>query len=348
MKALKILMFHFILLSVYLCCLPTSSHASDYSCGANATWHFEEGTLTISGTGEVSGQPWSELQDQIQQVIVEPGITNLPDHAFSHYGSLKNVTLPGSLAEIGSYAFAYCRNLTYIHLPEGLLAIGDWAFYSTGLTGITIPDGVTRIEALTFSACERLSRVTLSPHTTFISNSAFHDCTKLSDIQLPDTLESLGHSAFSHCLSLTEIVLPDSLTVIPFDTFRYCENLSSVNLSPYTTYIGEGAFHDCHKLTSITLPPTVEYIAGFGSDLQQIHISDIAAWCETDFLSGEHNGLANAELYLNGELVTDLVVPEGCEGVWQFAFAGYQHLRSVTLPEGVAGIGWYAFPAAQI
>ena len=42
--------------------------------------------------------------------------------------TLKKVTLPSTLKEIGWDAFKDNKNLTYINLPEGLTTIGSYAF----------------------------------------------------------------------------------------------------------------------------------------------------------------------------------------------------------------------------
>ena len=50
-----------------------------------------------------------------------------------------------------------------------------------------------------------------------------------------------------------------------------------------------------------------------------------------------------AELYLDGELVTDLVIPSGVTRIGQHAFEGCVSLASVTIPDSVTSIGERAF-----
>ena len=60
------------------------------TCGDNATWSLNSnGTLTISGTGEIydgagenAEQPWYDLKDNIKSVIINCGITNIPSWCF--------------------------------------------------------------------------------------------------------------------------------------------------------------------------------------------------------------------------------------------------------------------------
>ena len=48
-------------------------------------------------------------------------------------------------------------------------------------------------------------------------------------------------------------------------------------------------------------------------------------------------------LYLNGSLVTDLVIPEGVTAIGDYAFSHCRSLTSVAIPDSVTSIGYRAF-----
>ena len=52
-------------------------------------------------------------------------------------------------------------------------------------------------------------------------------------------------------------------------------------------------------------------------------------------------------MYLNGELVTDLVIPDGVTEIKDYAFSGFSSLTSVTIPNSVTSIGEYAFDGCR-
>ncbi|MBQ3244268.1 MAG: leucine-rich repeat domain-containing protein [Bacteroidaceae bacterium] len=111
------------------------------------------------------------------------------------------------------------------------------------------------------------------------------------------------------------------------------------------TRIQESTFSSCTGLTSITIPNSVTSIGEVAFDgcnfLEEVHISDIAAWCDIIFAD---NPLKKAHnLYLNGELVTDLVIPDGVTVIASKAFYGCTSLTSVTIPNSVTIIGISAF-----
>ena len=65
------------------------------------------------------------------------------------------------------------------------------------------------------------------------------------------------------------------------------------------------------------------------SGLEAVYIKDIAKWCEISF-GYAANPLYNAHsLYLNGELVTDLVIPNSVTSIVRYAFEGCSELKSV-------------------
>ena len=112
--------------------------------------------------------------------------------------------------------------------------------------------------------------------------------------------------------------------------------------------IGQYAFYECADLTSVTIPNSVTSIGDYAfsecSGLTSVHISDIAAWCNIDFESYSSNPLNYAyHLYLKGEEVKDLIIPNNMKSIGNYAFRGCSGLTSVTIPNSVTSIGESAF-----
>ena len=101
-------------------------------------------------------------------------------------------------------------------------------------------------------------------------------------------------------------------------------------------------------MTSVTIGNSVTSIGNYAFDgcigLTSVNISDLEAWCKIDFATVNTNPLYYAKkLYLNGELLTALVVPNSITDIKNYAFFSCTSLTSVTIPNSVTNIGWSAF-----
>lgn len=130
-----------------------------------------------------------------------------------------------------------------------------------------------------------------------------------------------------------EVVIPSSIMV---EGVEYA-----------VTCIGIRAFSDCAELTSIAIPPSITFIkqnAFYHTGLTSVHIEDLNAWCKMSFELSRSNPLIEAHhLYLNGQEVKDLVIPEGVSSIGVYAFVDCTSLTSVTFPTSVTSIGHGAF-----
>ena len=133
--------------------------------------------------------------------------------------------------------------------------------------------------------------------------------------------------------------------------------ITTVIIEEGVTSIGSGAFSGCTSLTNITIPDSVTSI-GSGAfsnctSLTNVNITDIAAWCNIsfvydigslDFREYTSNPFYYAEnLYLNGKLVTNLIIPNGVTSIGSTAFHNFESITSVTIPDSVTSIGYDAF-----
>lgn len=178
------------------------------------------------------------------------------------------------------------------------------------------------------------------------------------DITIPSTFNyqentysvtSIGREAFFGCTGLTSITIPNSVTEIGFRAFSCSYVLTSVTIPNSVTSIGQNAFQDCHGLTSVTIPSSVTSIGSYAfngcSGLTSVHITDLAAWCNINFDTNTNsNPLSYAHhLFIGGEEIKDLVIPNNVTSIGLGAFYYCSGLTSVTIPSSVTSIGPDAF-----
>ena len=275
--------------------------------------------------------------------------TDINSSYFRNCESLKSITIPDNVTKIGGSAFSGCSSLTSITIPDSVTTIGDYAFYGcSSLTSVTIPDSATTIGDYAFRGCSSLTSVTIPDSVTTIGDYAFYGCSSLTSMTIPDSVTSIGREAFSGCTGelIVNCNIPDASS--SSDGVFYNSKFTKVTIGDAVTSIGKKAFYNCWSLTSVTIPDSVTTIRDYAfydcDSLTSVYISDLSAWCKIDFGYYYANPLKYAKnLYLNNELVTDLVIPSDITEIKSYAFYNCSSLTSVTIPDSVTSIGGYAF-----
>ena len=137
----------------------------------NVTAFYCDGTLTISGTGEMMNfdpdnteiglPPWDFLRPDITTVIFEGDITHIGAYSFFQHFDFETVTFPNSLISIGAHSFQECISLSDLNIPETVTTISEYAFAYTHFSFIIIPESVDYIGNFAFAWIYDLADVTV-------------------------------------------------------------------------------------------------------------------------------------------------------------------------------------------
>ena len=265
----------------------------------------------------------------VDNVTIPDGVTSIGDYTFYGCTNFTHVTIPSSVTSIGHYAFYGCSNLTHVTIPDGVTSIGSSAF-----DGIPFyenqPDGLVVFGKVAYKVKGNCPEsVTIPDGVTSIGNNAFYNCSGLTSVTIPGGVKSIGYSAFYGCSGLTSMPILDGVTSIGSDAFSGCTNLMHVTIPGSVTSIEYQAFDHC-------------------SNLIDVYINDLAAWCKMSVAGLKANPLFYAHnLHVNGELITDLIIPDGVTSIRDYAFRNCTNLTSVTIPDSVTSIGKWAFSGCQ-
>lgn len=144
-----------------------------------------------------------------------------------------------------------------------------------------------------------------------------------------------------------DLILPDTITEIGKNCFYDCNDITSVVMAEGVHTIQDFGFYRCTGLKSVTIPKTMTTIdSGFDfcENLEAVYVSDIARWSSITF-SG--NGLLNyaKNIYVNNELLTELIVDETFSTINDYAFRGLTSLTKMVVKSNsiVPTIGSYCF-----
>ena len=187
--------------------LTTIPYDFVYYCPKLTSVRMHDGIRTVGHYAFMgcTALPAIELNDQI---------TSIEYSAFSGCDSLVLDKLPAALTHIGDNAFRGTGKITgKLTIPESVKTIDYEAFCGSGISGIVLPEGITKWGNGIFYGCKSLTDVRLPRDLKRITNSMFQYCSALEQIQIPDSVTEIGYAAFDGS-GLTSVVLPDSLETL--------------------------------------------------------------------------------------------------------------------------------------
>ena len=323
---------------------------------------------------EIGGRPvvgisnfWASSSG-VKTVTIPDSITSLPSwYLFDRWEDLETVNIGAGVKDIQLHHFNYCYNLKAVNVSPNnpyLCSIdgvvydnlkSSLIFLPEGKTTVTIPSTVSDLWNLYWNSGVTVTLEAGNPNFV-VENNVIYNQAKTRIIHCnpayageyvaPSTVTDIAYAAFAGCKDLTAVKLPEGVTDIAYMQFANCTGLQSVNIPTTVRAIGEHAFYECNAM-------------------DRVDITDMAAWCNIDHYNNFSNPLRYASsLYLNGDHVTAIVIPEsvstikwhaffGCDatsvrfhegrlGIEEEAFLG-SGLQSVTIPSTVSYLGRRAF-----
>ena len=307
----------------------------------NLTWTlYEDGTLTISGTGAMKSyrnddSPAVQKKDNVKKVVIEDGVTSIGEWAFSCCG-LTSITIPSSVTSIGRYAFYKCTGLTSITIPDSVTSIGDSAFSNcNSLKTISLSCGSAlkksdfgeQADLVSYTNQHLLTKTAAKAATCAESgNKEYWTCKHcgkyfLSDDTNPATATAVELSetvipALKHKNATTRGAVKPTETAPGYSGDRYCPDCNTVLKKGYTYWI-EG------NLTWKLYEDGTLNISGTGA-MKDYDSDDSPATQKKDS-------------------VKKVVIEDDVTSIGDYAFWNCSNLTSITIPDSVTSIGNSAF-----
>ena len=307
-----------------------------------AAGHIYENGI-CSGCGE-------EEPDVIKHVVyIDNGVD------VNKYNIIEGNTIPApSLPDRIDFTFIgwYCGdsewNFATDTVSEEIVIYAKWRYDAESYLTYTVTDGEATITGYTGSSTTVIIPAEIDGYPVVaIGNNAFLNNRSITAVIIENGVESINEKAFYRCTSLTSVRLGSTVSYIGWYAFVECA-IEEISLPYGLESLSNGVFARCKQLRSVTIPATLTYfdqtVFDSCTNLKSVYISDMDAWYSTGFYSLNSNPMCNgADLYLNGNLVTEVIVPEYITSIPDYLFDGCTSITRVVLHEGLTNIGGYAF-----
>ena len=310
--------------------------------------------ITLPDTLETIGEDAFKGCISLCDVELNDSLTEIRSSAFENCTKMESVFVSNSLTTIGSDAFKGCTAIKHVSIYD----LGAWCgihfanieanplhtratLFVNGVEAndLIIPSGTTEISRYAFYNCPTIKNITIPGSVNNINKDAFKNCTNIQSVNTDNIAAWCGiHFAnieanplhtratlFVNGVEANDIVIPSGTTEISRYAFCNSPNIERVTLPASLVKINDDAFLDCNNIKGV-------------------YINDLEAWCKTDFTNKNSNPLQYAkELYLNGELVKEITIPESITQLKDYTFQNCNNLESITTNNSITSISKHTF-----
>ena len=254
----------------------------------------------------------TEKIDRFEEIQYFVGATALQSHTFDEGTGNGTVVYEGTVTEFDTRCLQWTSALTGIVIPEGVTNLGFQAFQGcSNLTTIKLPKSLTTIgnpTGLVFDGCSGLA------NGQFIIDDIAWWCNLDIRGVFSNPLYYAKKFYSAPDVEVTNLVIPEGVTSIGGNAFYRCEGITSVTLPSTLTAIGSNAFAYTN-IESVAIPASV-----------------------TEIEEGTFKHCAN---------LTSVTIPEGVTTIGGSAFAN-SGLTSLTLPSTITSMSQSFYGCADL
>ena len=249
-------------------------------------------------------------------------------HFYLNGKELRDVLIPSNVTKLKDFVFEGIKieSITFNHVLDN---ISPKAF-SQDKISVTwnVKEPVNKKksgQSPIYNLRNKITKIHFGENVDHISSYLCSDFENLQTVTTSNNIKSIGEGAFFRCCALESVSLNNGIKTIGEGAFNGCISLKSINIPPTITTIKNAAFYSCYALNAV-------------------YISNLEMWCRIDFGGYSSNPIYYAHnLYLEGEKVLNLIIPESIKEIKSHAFENFAALENVVVNEGCTQIGDYAF-----
>ena len=311
---------------------------------------------------------------QSDELVLPESVKECNDSAFYKCSKIKKIIYPKA-ARLVSTSYTDCSSLETIEFPDSATINFNGSFDFSGCVSLKSIDFSNikdlEISDYAFQKLPALESVTFSSRIGYRMahyynnlSHAFFNCTSLKEVNFANAEMDIGDSAFYGCTSLTKVSGTENIKEIKGHAFANCNSLTQISFGDNLSYIGNYAFGSCTNLSDVTIPDTLLDICEYAFSNTAL-VNDTERYENGALYLGKHlisiqsditslsvkNGtltISNSALTSGRTKLTSVTLPEGLTRINNSAFANYQALENINIPNTVTVLATSAFEHSGI
>ena len=148
----------------------------------------------------------------LMKISMNQDITCIPNYAFAGSG-INFIAIPRGVTDIEYNAFSECYSLRIVSLPATVKNIGNKAFYNDRLLERVNIRNVTNINDYMAYNCYNLKSLVFNEEMTYIGTYMCYYCLGLVDVKFLGSVKQIYNNAFPNCTSLRIMDLTNCISV---------------------------------------------------------------------------------------------------------------------------------------
>ena len=292
--------------------------------------------------------PWYTQRNKIKKVVIENGVTNIGEYAFSACSSLATINISNSVTTIAKSAFYQCSGLVSVIIPNSVTSIGEYSFYQCKeLTSVIIPNSVIAIGESAFSGCKGLVSVIIPNSVTSIGSGAFYNC-NLKSITIGADVTFIGSNIFGYNSKPTKTIWLPNTPPSGYENasggINYVsnDNYSQISKNSQKVYKHLSSMFEVDGIKYVPVSPSERTCDAidciYDETTEDVKINDVVSYknIEMKVLN------INPSTFSENEFIKTLYINNGGM-IGNNAFRGCKNITNVTFGNKITGIGSEAF-----
>ncbi len=300
---------------------------------------------------------WQLGQSSAKTLVIEEGITEIPDGYFCNWEALETIVWPTTLTRLGQGTFSSCSAIRSVEIPEGVVSVNGTFSMCDKMETVSLPASLKTSDWLGFTG-ESLQEINVAAGSTDYRSVdgvlyskdgkrlVLYPSGRQGPFTIPAGVTEITQSAFGWNSKLEALTIPEGVTSLESTLLQSCMEMKTVNLPASLTTIEDMALPGYGVLSRIDMAdgnPKYYSVDGVLFDRRTKEIVHFPPAWGTSYDVPEGTPSIGSEIFAYNRMLETITIPRSVTEIADGAFSGCGWLRSVALPITLEKIGSYAF-----